>query len=148
MHPTMGLKHLKRTTATDVARLRLLLSGIELGDRSPFQLLRHMRSLVASSILDNLILIPANTTADDLPLNKLAELTDNMHESFFKISTDHVAEASTASVSSNATLGFIDGWFSDLVLSISHFTCDRMRNRRYSSRSRPPSNSRIRSSRL
>ncbi|CAI2737500.1 unnamed protein product, partial [Dicrocoelium dendriticum] len=36
---------LKRTTASDETRLQQLLSGVELGDRTPSQLLRHMRSL-------------------------------------------------------------------------------------------------------
>ncbi|CAI2736918.1 unnamed protein product, partial [Dicrocoelium dendriticum] len=77
---------LKRTTASDESRLQQLLSGVELGDRTPSQLLRHMRSLVGSSALDDSVLrqlwsncLSANTTAilavlaDDLPLDKLAE---------------------------------------------------------------------------
>ncbi|CAH8441803.1 unnamed protein product, partial [Dicrocoelium dendriticum] len=61
---------LKRTTSSDESRLQQLLSGVELGDRTPSQLLRHMRSLVGSATLDDSILrqlwlkcLPANTTA-------------------------------------------------------------------------------------
>ena len=33
---------LKRTTTSDEVRLQQLLAGVELGDRTPSQLLRHM----------------------------------------------------------------------------------------------------------
>ena len=56
--PYVKLKEaiLVRTTASDDACLQRLLSGVELGDRTPSQLLRHMRSLAGNHNVDDVIL--------------------------------------------------------------------------------------------
>ncbi|GFY74441.1 uncharacterized protein TNIN_166291, partial [Trichonephila inaurata madagascariensis] len=46
---------LNRLTDTEESRLKKLLTEIELGDRRPSDLLRQMKSLVGSSISDELI---------------------------------------------------------------------------------------------
>lgn len=101
---------LKRTMASDESRLQQLLSGVELGDRTPSQLLRHMRSLVGNARIDDTILkqlwckcLPANTNAilstqgDAVSLEKLAETADKVHECFFKSSTTYVNQVGEAS---------------------------------------------------
>ena len=56
--PYMTLKDaiLNRTTASEEACLQRLLSGVELGDRTPSQLLRHMRSLAGTFTVDDAVL--------------------------------------------------------------------------------------------
>lgn len=94
---------LKRTTSSDDARLQHLLSGVELGDRTPSQLLRHMRSLAGNIKLDDMVLrqlwckcLPANTNAilstqeDGTSLEKLAAMADKVHECFFKTASGSV----------------------------------------------------------
>lgn len=94
---------LKRTTVSDEARLQHLLSGIELGDRTPSQLLRHMRSLAGNFKINDTILrqlwckcLPPNTNAilstqeEGASLDKLAEMADKIHECFFKTTTGTV----------------------------------------------------------
>ena len=96
--PYMTLKDaiLSRTTASEEACLQRLLSGVELGDRTPSQLLRHMRSLAGTFTVDDAVLrslwmkcLPNNTklvlsTYDaESPLEKLAKTADKIHESFF-----------------------------------------------------------------
>ncbi|KER29490.1 hypothetical protein T265_03870 [Opisthorchis viverrini] len=83
---------IKRTAATDEQKLRVLLAGVELGDRNPAQLLRHMTRLqgkqaVNESILKELWLL--NLLGDirkvlsvvdkDTTLPKLAELADQSY---------------------------------------------------------------------
>ncbi|CAH8551251.1 unnamed protein product [Dicrocoelium dendriticum] len=134
---------LKRTTASDEARLQQLLSGVELGDRTPSQLLRHMRSLVGSSKLDDSILrqlwtkcLPANITAilsvlsDDITLEKLAEAADKTHECFFKSTLNHLTESTTASSSPSTTLDSINDRISRLELSMSAIRRERTTSRR------------------
>ena len=87
---------LSRTTASEEACLQRLLSSVELGDRTPSQLPRHMRSLVGTFTVDDAVLhslwikcLPNNTklvlsTYDaESPLEKLAKTADKIHESLF-----------------------------------------------------------------
>jgi hypothetical protein len=89
---------LSRTTASGEARLQTLLAGVELGDRTPSQLLRHMRSLAGSHQVTDTLLrslwskcLPANTRLvlstyeADTPLEKLAQTADKVHECFFPV---------------------------------------------------------------
>jgi hypothetical protein len=82
-----------RTSESAQHRVQQLISGEELGDRKPSQLLRRMRHLVGDAnvgddLLGQLFLqrLPSNIrvilsgTADALPLEKQAELADKMHE--------------------------------------------------------------------
>ena len=86
---------LARFAASDETRLKQLLSQVELGDRTPSQLLRHMRSLVGTMpIEDSLLLklwsncLPPNTKAilslqpAGTSLDTLAEMADKVHECY------------------------------------------------------------------
>ena len=85
---------IKRTATSDEANLRQLLSGIELGDRTPSKLLSHMQHLVGHKPFDESILrqlwlqhIPLSTrqilaTQYEAPLPALAEIADKIHECF------------------------------------------------------------------
>ncbi|CAH8659907.1 unnamed protein product [Dicrocoelium dendriticum] len=108
-YDTLKAAVLKRTTASDESRLKQLLSGVELGDRSPSQLLRHMRTLVGSYKVDDSVLrqlwtkcLPPNTVlvlsvqGDETSLDKLAELADKVHECFFKHPINQVSQPTNA----------------------------------------------------
>ncbi|OON17253.1 hypothetical protein X801_06911, partial [Opisthorchis viverrini] len=82
---------IKKTAATDEQNLRVLLAGVELGDRTPAQLLRHMTQIqgkqaVNESILKELWLqiLPGDirkvlsVVDKDTTLPKLAELADQV----------------------------------------------------------------------
>lgn len=85
---------LDRTTTSDSARLRHLLTNEELGDRRPSQLLNSMRQLLRSSNVDSngalfrelfLQRLPQSTrlvlaSAGDLTLDRLAQLADRVHD--------------------------------------------------------------------
>lgn len=84
-----------RTAVSDEKNLRTLLSGIELGDRTPSQLLRHMKQLMgkrsaSEPILKELWLqnLPADMRTvlavvhKDNTLESLAELADQVHASY------------------------------------------------------------------
>ncbi|KAH6948605.1 hypothetical protein HPB50_025226 [Hyalomma asiaticum] len=85
---------LDRTTTSESARLRHLLTSEELGDRRPSQLLNSMRQLLRSSDVDSngalfrelfLQRLPQSTrlvlaAAGDLTLNRLAQLADRVHD--------------------------------------------------------------------
>ncbi|KAH9367382.1 hypothetical protein HPB48_010177 [Haemaphysalis longicornis] len=65
---------LDRTTVSESARLRQLLTHEELGDRRPSQLLNTMRQLVSSSNVDS------SAAAGDLTLDRAAELAHKVHD--------------------------------------------------------------------
>ena len=88
---------LKRTTPSEDARLQQLLCETELGDRTPSQLLRHMRTLADRNHINDCILrklwskrLPAEVNAilavhpDNMPLELLAEIADKVHEALSK----------------------------------------------------------------
>ncbi|CAH8497509.1 unnamed protein product [Dicrocoelium dendriticum] len=138
---------LKRTTAFDEARLHMLLTGIELENRSPFLLLRHMRSLVGPSTLDDPILLqiwtncfPLNAAAvlailaDELPLDKLSEAADKTYERFFKSAVNNVTGLITSLYGSTA-LDASGQFLSQLELAMSHVGRERPANCRFNSRS-------------
>lgn len=91
---TLKAAIIKRTATSDEANLQKLLAGVELGDRTPSQLLRHMQSLVCGKSFDDAILrqlwlqcLPLSTrqilaTQSDVPLSSLAETADKIHECF------------------------------------------------------------------
>lgn len=92
-YDTLKAALLKRTTASDEARLQQLLAGVELGDRSPSQLSRYMQSLVPSLSEEDKILrrmwmnaLPENVQAClasqglKMPLSELADLADRVYE--------------------------------------------------------------------
>lgn len=85
---------IKRTSTSDEANLRQLLSGIEIGDRTPSQLLRHMHSLVSGKTFEESVLkelwtqcLPLTTrqilaTQSECNLASLADTADKIHECF------------------------------------------------------------------
>ena len=152
---------LKRTSASDDQRLQQLLSGVELGDRTPSQLLRHMRSLVGNLKVDDTILrqlwskrLSSTTNAilsavdPNSSLDSLAAVADQIQD---RIRTNHVSHVSEApsSISIDRTTR-LENMVEQLATQISQLTCDRRRRRslsRYRSRSRTrptsPSSKRI-----
>ncbi|KAH6934188.1 hypothetical protein HPB50_021490 [Hyalomma asiaticum] len=85
---------LDRTTTSESARIRHLLTSLELGDRSPSQLLNSMRQLLRSSDIDSngtlfrelfLQRLPPSTrlvlaAAGELTLDRLAQLANRVHD--------------------------------------------------------------------
>ena len=143
---------LKRTSSSDDARLQHLLSGVELGDRTPSQLLRHMRSLAGNIKLDDMILrqlwckcLPANTNAilstqeDGTTLEKLAAMADKVHECFFKAASGSVNAVSndTQSVSLLQTIADRMSQLELTVAAISSRPWQGRRPSRSTSRPRP-----------
>lgn len=147
---------LKRTTVSEEARLQQLLSGVQLGDRTPSQLLRHMRSLVGTANLDDSILrqlwikcLPANTTAilaassEKVSLEILADTADKIHEVFLNRSLQHIAENTPSTSTTDPNLSAISERLSRLELTLANLTRSRSSSRRSStqrfhrSRSRP-----------
>ena len=109
-HPYDVLKAqlIKRTAATEQRKLQQLISGEELGDRKPTQLLRRMQQLLgdklgaaeSSSFLRELFLqrLPGNvrmvlaSTDATTDLSKLAELADKVLE----VATPNIAAVSSS----------------------------------------------------
>ena len=146
-YDTLKTAVLKRTTASDEAKLKQLLSGVEIGDRTPSQLLRHMRSLVGTSKLDDSILqqlwlnhFPPNTkailatTADQVSLETLADTADKIHECFHNSSVNHVTNEPPSTPKLDATLATLAQGISALQLAVDNL--ERSRNPRRRSRSR------------
>ncbi|CAE1312481.1 unnamed protein product [Acanthosepion pharaonis] len=86
---------LKRTGASNEAMLRNLFTQVELGDRTPSQLLKHMRTLLVTNKLSENIMrslwldkLPTTTTqilapmTEETQTEKLADIADRIHESF------------------------------------------------------------------
>ncbi|CAE1272417.1 unnamed protein product [Acanthosepion pharaonis] len=86
---------LKRTGASNEAMLRNLFTQVELGDRTPSQLLRHMRTLLGDNKMSENIMrslwldkLPTTTTqilapmTEETQTEKLADIADRIHESF------------------------------------------------------------------
>ncbi|KAH9374793.1 hypothetical protein HPB48_021091 [Haemaphysalis longicornis] len=82
-----------RTTASESARLRHLLTHEELGDRRPSQLLNTMRQLVGASNVDS------NAAAGDLTLDRAAELADKVHDATSPSVTPLASTAESSAVS-------------------------------------------------
>jgi hypothetical protein len=85
---------IKRLASSEDQNLRKLLAGIELGDRTPSQLLRHMSSMTSEATNNETLIrelwlqalprhlcTPLSVVDKDTPLTKLAELADQVHES-------------------------------------------------------------------
>lgn len=104
---------LDRTTASESARLRHLLTHEELGDRRPSQLLNTMRQLVGASNVDSngallkelfLQRLPQSTrivlaAAGDLTLDRAAELADRVHDATFPSVATLASTADSSAVS-------------------------------------------------
>lgn len=86
---------INRTAATDEQNIRTLLSGMQLGDRTPSQLLRHMKHLMGNRPITEPILkelwlqnLPndmrtvLSVVHKDTLLETLAQLADQVHSSY------------------------------------------------------------------
>ncbi|XP_015433591.1 PREDICTED: uncharacterized protein LOC107189545 [Dufourea novaeangliae] len=91
-YATLKRELIHRLSVSQSQRIRQLLEQEEMGDRTPFHFLRHMRSLARTSVTDNFFrtlwssrlpaMIRAIVTAQaDLTLDKLAEIADQIYES-------------------------------------------------------------------
>ena len=108
-YDTLKAELIRRTAASEQRKLQQLISGEELGDRKPTQLLRRMQQLLgdrlgagadANAFLKELFLqrLPANVrmvlaSADaDMDLHKLADMADKVME----VATPPIAAISTS----------------------------------------------------
>lgn len=148
---------LKRTTKSEESMLQQLLTDVELGDRSPSQLLRHMKALVGNSNMSDTILrqlwlkcLPLNTTVilsvqdSNTPLDKLADIADKVHECFFKQSVNVVSPA-TSDEKPNEKINELQQQISQLTITVNSLAERITRSRspsrnRFLSRSRAISN--------
>ena len=151
-YDTLKAQLIKRTAASEQRKLQQLISGEELGDRKPTQLLRKMQQLLgeklgtstdANSFLRELFLqrLPPNVRmvlASADPSTTLENLAD-MADKIMEVSTPSVAAMSTASVDSSEVKQLRDevSRLADLVASLSQAHHSR---RCTPSRTRPPAN--------
>lgn len=107
-YETLKRELIHRLSRSQSQRIRQLLEQEEMGDRTPSQFLRHMKSLAGTTVSDDFLLtlwssrLPAMTRAivtaqADLPLAKLAEIADQIHEGSAQtqvasVATDNVTE--------------------------------------------------------
>lgn len=87
----MKTELIKRLSASQELKVKQSLMHEELGDRKPSQFLRHLSNLAGSSVPDDFVKtlwssrLPSNiqtilASQSDLPLDKLADLADKIHE--------------------------------------------------------------------
>ncbi|XP_076245415.1 uncharacterized protein LOC143185962 [Calliopsis andreniformis] len=108
-YETLKSKLIQQLTASQGKRIRQLLEQEEVGNRTPSQFLRHMRSLAGTTVSDEFLrtlwasrlpnITRAIVTAQaDLPFDKLAEIADQIHaeggghSQVASVSTDRVTE--------------------------------------------------------
>lgn len=152
-YDTLKSALLERTTASDELRLQQLLSGVELGDRTPSQLLRHMRALVGNLRVDDSILKQLwvkrlskqanailSTSDPQSKLEDLARTADKIHECF---TPPVVSEVQVPAVSSDTTsrLERLEQHMANLAASINKLSVSaergRSRNRAFSQQRSP-----------
>lgn len=149
---------LKRVTPSDDARLHQLLCEAELGDRTPSQLLRHMRSLVDKNHIDDCILrklwskrLPSDMTAilaaqpENTPLEILAEVADKIHDTLFKRRINCISQESPSEVSFDR-ISALEKQIAQITLSVNSIaehvgTRSANRQQTNSKRTRSPSTS-------
>lgn len=146
---------ISRTANSDEHNLRVLLSGVDIGDRTPSQLLRHMTALQGEryqndSILKELWLknLPSNirnvlsVIDKETPLPKMAEIADQVHSNGQQRSPTVQNVAAGSDV--NTRLDALDKKFSELCLHLAAITSARPQRtqspprRRSMSRNRSP----------
>ena len=145
----------KRTAASEQRKLQQLISGEELGDRKPTQLLRRMQQLLGDHIpeINNTFLrelflqrLPPNvrmvlaSTGDSMDLNQLADIADKVME----VAVPTVATISEDRRDRNSEVQQLKAEVSrlaDLVASLTREHRPRRSRSRSLSRSRQPRNS-------
>ena len=91
-YDTLKAAIIKRTGKSDESKLRDLFNNVELGNRTPSQLLRHMKMLLGDNDMSTYVLrrlwldkLPHNITQilapmnEETPLDQLAEFADRIH---------------------------------------------------------------------
>lgn len=147
---------LKRTSASEEHRLKQLLSGVQLGDRTPSQLLRHMKAIVGDLKIDDALLrqlwcqrLPSTVNAilsvsdSNSTLENLAAIADKIQERIPSTSTMHITESSSSS--SADRISRLEEMITQLSSQVNRLTLQRQNKRSFSrrhSRSRTRSTSR------
>ncbi|XP_076762719.1 uncharacterized protein LOC143430372 [Xylocopa sonorina] len=125
----------QRLSSTQNQRIQQLLEKEEMGDRTPSQFLRHMRNLAGTTVTDDFLRtlwagrLPAMTRAivnaqTDLPLTKIAEIADQIHEGAPK------SETAVASVTSDTAINQLMQKLQSLETRIEELSRARPRDRR------------------
>ena len=138
----------KRTSVSEQTRLNRLLSGEELGDRSPSQLLRRMQQLMGSRTMEDSIFrqlflqrLPTNVrlilaaTSDGVSLVDLAMLADKIVEVGGPPAISHVAHDHPPSAA-DSEVQRLSAQVAQLTAQVQTLTCSMLENRRSRSRSR------------
>lgn len=143
---------IRRLSASQEKRIQQLLNHEELGDRKPSQFLRHLQNLAGASAASDFIKtlwssrLPINVQTviasqlTDLPLDKLAELADKVHE--IAPMSPQVASTSTAALESHDSMA---KQISELTRQVALLTTQLNRRGRSKSHSRLRSRSRSKS---
>lgn len=131
-YDTLRAALLDRTSASDQLRMQQLLSGVELGDRTPSQLLRHMRSLVGNLKVDDSILrqlwskqLPANTNAilstsdPETSLDVQARMADKIHEC---LSSSVIGQVSNTDLTDSSRLSRLEQQVATLSTEVNKLT--------------------------
>ena len=147
----------KRTTVSEQTRLNRLLSGEELGDKSPSQLLRRMQQLMGTSTMEDTIFrqlflqrLPTNVqlilaaTSDGVSLVDLAALADKIVEVGGTPSVSHIesrlapAHPPAHATSDPGEVQRLSTQVAQLTAQVQALTCSMLENRRSRSRQRKP----------
>ncbi|XP_076384356.1 uncharacterized protein LOC117225084 [Megalopta genalis] len=105
-YETLKGELIRRLSASEGRRIQQLLEKEEMGDRTPSQFLRHMQNLAGQAVPDKFLgtlwtgrlpsMIRAIVSAQpDIPLNKLAQIADQIHEGTTQVHVASVAAPQT-----------------------------------------------------
>ena len=143
---------ISRTAVSDQRRLDELFSNVEIGDRTPSQLLRYMRQLLGKRTLDDVIFkqlwmkrLPARTREilavfPRGPIDELATAADKMLEVSPpppQVAACALPPPATAVTTADARLDRLESMFEQLVLQLSRSRSPANQQRRDRSNSRP-----------
>lgn len=137
---------LERLASSEEQNLRKLLSGVQIGDRTPTQLLRHMRNLTNENKVHEVLVrelwlqalpqhlrTPLSVVDKETPLNKLAELADQVHQS---CSGHNVCQVQSKPVELLEELAALRQQFQQLSTQVAALTTASSSQRSYRRRSR------------
>lgn len=138
---------IKRLSTSQEQKIKRLLEHEEIGDRTPSQFLRHLRTLAGSVVPDDFLKtlwasrLPSNmqailATQTGTDLNAIATLADKIHET-----TPSMQVASTSGDAHSSVMVLTDR-IDALTRQVAELTRGRQSNRRSNSRHRPRSASR------